>query len=62
VLAYHQVDRGRGAGQELTSSPLLPLLETLQHFPSLAILDRRIRDVYAFLDCDGSGSLSKVVG
>ena len=47
--------------QEITTSPLLPLLESLQHFHSLAALDTRIRDIYAFLDCDGSGALSKVL-
>ena len=45
---------------EVQTSPLQPLLSSLQHFHSLSTLDTRILDIYNFLDCDGSGALSKV--
>jgi len=44
---------------EVNTSPLLPLLKTLQHFHSIASLDARIRAIYDCLDGDLSGSLSK---
>ena len=45
---------------EVNTSPLIPLLQSLQHFQSISSLDARIKDIYSFLDCDMSGSLSKV--
>ena len=73
LLHIHQVMKERAECQrvedekkrhqmEVHSSPLVPLLQSLQHFHSLPALDSRIRGIYEFLDSDLSGSLSKVCG
>ena len=40
-------------------SPLHRLLESLEHFHDQTSLESRVNDIYGFLDCDHSGSLSK---
>jgi len=52
-------DAQKQALTELVSNPLAPLLESLEHLHDADALHSRINDLYDFLDCDGSNSLSK---
>ena len=57
--AEAQENERKRAAMEIVINPLLPLLKTLEHFHSLAMLDARLSEIYDFLDCDQNGALSK---